>query len=233
MIRIYYDKVKTKEIEDKIIEKWGNKEKRWSERGYNVSEVTYCELKCFCQRTGQKPRYTKESIGYLVFGIVAEEVVMAIYPEDQRQYEGNLNEIVWGHMDVYEEFQYPIEGKATAKRIYKREHLPVNWVMQLINYITMSGGHKGWLLILDIYTRQISAWCIELPKEEKLMQIEVVMDKVSRFDEAIQNEDCSNLKITPEEHKLCNFKHSCPKRVECKIEYRKIEKEKKKKRKKK
>jgi len=233
-MRVYYDKVKTKEVEEKIIAKWGDRDrKHWAERGYNVSEVTYCEMKCYSQRTGQEPRYTKESIGFLVFGIVSEDIVMAIFPEDQRQYEGNLNELIWGHMDVYEDFTYPIEGKATAKRIFKREHLPVNWVMQLLNYITMGRSLKGWLLILDIFTRQLSAWCVELTSEEKLMQIEVLMSKVERFDYAIKHKDCSGLEISPDNYKLCNFKHTCEKRAECKIRYRELEKEKRNNRKKK
>lgn len=231
-MKVFYDKNKTKEVEERILDKWGKRDRKsWADRGFNVSEVTYCEVKCYCRRTGQEQRYTKESIGFLVFGIVSENVVMGIYPEDQRQHEANLNEIVWGHMDVYEDFKYPIEGKATAKRIYKREHLPKNWVMQLINYITMSRSNKGWLFILDIFTRQLSAWCVELTSDEKLMQIEVLMNKVSKLSNSIESEDYSELNITPEEYGLCNFKHTCPKRGECKIEAKKIEKEKREKKK--
>lgn len=225
---IFYDKVKTKEVEERILKRWGERApKHWSKRGYNVSEVTYCELKCFCRRTGLEPRYTKEGIGFMVFGIIAEDIVMAIYPDDQKQHEGNLNGLIWGHMDVYENFTYPIEGKATAKRIYKREHLPTNWIMQLINYITMSKSNKGWLYILDIFTRQFSAWCVRLKPEEKLMQIEVLMNKVGRFNKAISSGDCSELNISPEEYKLCNFKHLCPRRAECKAKAPKKKRKKK------
>lgn len=226
-IRVYYDKEKTKEVNDKIWEVWGNREgKKWAEHGYNVSECSGCELKCFCNRTGHEQKVTRKNVGYLVFGVIAESIVMEIYPEEQRQYEANLNELVWGHMDAYEDFTYPIEGKATAKRIFKAQHLPVKWVMQLINYITMSKSNKGWLYILDIFTRQFSAFCVELSSDIKLQQIEELMDKVSRFDKSISTGDCSILRINPEEYELCSYKKTCPRRQECKEKFKILKKKK-------
>ncbi|MBU0847339.1 hypothetical protein KKH23_09175 [Patescibacteria group bacterium] len=225
-IKIFYDRDKTHEVNDKIWQRWSGREKKWAEHGYNVSECSGCELKCFCNRTGMEQKITRKSIGFLVFGIIAETIVMEIYPEDQRQCEANLNEIVWGHMDAYENLTYPIEGKATAKRIFKAKDLPVVWVMQLINYITMSKSNKGWLYILDIFTRTFSAFCVELTSNEKLQQIEELMDKVSRFDKAIQTKDPSNLRINPEQHELCNYKGTCPRRQECKEKYKETKKKK-------
>jgi len=226
LIRIYYDKIKTKEINDKIWEIWGGQKKKWAEHGYNVSECSGCELKCFCNRTGIEQKVTRQGIGFLVFGIVSETIVMEMYPEPQRQFEANLNGLIWGHMDAYEDFTYPIEGKATAKRIFKAEHLPVVWVMQLVNYITMSKSHKGWLYILDIFTRTFSAFCIELTNIEKLQQIEELMDKVSRFDKAIKTGDTFNLRINPEQHEFCFYKKECPRRKECKEKHKELKKKK-------
>lgn len=227
-LKIYYDSEKTKEIEEKIWAKWGDQKKDWAKQGYNVSECSSCEMKAFNRRTGVPETKTKQMIGFMVFGIIAELVMTSIYPEEQRQYEANLNELVWGHMDVYENFMNPLEGKATAKRIFKAKDLPINWVMQLINYITMSNGNKGWLVILDIFTRTISAFCIELPPEDKLSQIEVLMDKVSRFDRAIKDHDgaglYSALIIAPEEYGLCNFKKNCVRRLECKGKFNELKK---------
>lgn len=216
MIKIYHDKEKTKEVEDKLIEKYARNDKVWSKTGYNVSECTGCELKCFCRRTGIEETYTKQSIGFLVFGIVSESIVMGIYPKSECQYETNLSNLVTGHLDVFENLQHPIEGKATAKRIFKREHLPQVWVMQLINYLTMTGATKGWLYILDIFTRTFSAWCVEIGEEERLMQIEVLMNKVSRFNKAIPANDPTELTVSPKEYSLCHFKRKCPKRIQCK-----------------
>lgn len=223
-LKIYYDKEKTKEIEEKIWAKYGNQKKEWAKQGYNVSECSNCETKCFNRRTGVEESKTKQMVGFLVFGIISEMVVMGIYPEEQRQHEANLNELIWGHMDVYENFENPLEGKATAKRIFKAKDLPINWVMQLINYLTMSKGNKGWIIILDIFSRTISAFCVELPPEDKLLQIEVLMDKCSRFDKSIATKDPSILTISPEEHGLCNYKHSCSRRLECKTKFNEMKK---------
>ena len=225
-MRVYYDKEKTKEVNDKMWEIWGKNDKKWAEHGYNVSECSGCEVKCFCNRTGMEQKVTRKAVGFLVFGIIAETIVMKIYPEEQRQYEANLNEIVWGHIDAYEDFTYAIEGKATAKRIFKAKDLPIVWVMQLINYITMSKSNKGWLYILDIFTRQFSAFCVEISSDVKLQQIEELMGKVSRFDKSIETGDPSNLRIEPEQYELCNYKTLCPRRQECKERHKEIKKKK-------
>lgn len=219
-IQIYYDREKTKEVEEKLWARYGDKEKEWAKTGYHVSECTYCEMKCFNRRTGRKQKVTKKAIGFLIFGIVSEEIVMSIYPDEQCQCEAKLTDKVVGHLDAFENFEYPIEGKATAKRIFKREHIPIYWIMQLINYITMTDKTKGWLYILDIWSRTFSAWAVVLSEEAKQMQIVVLMDKVTRFNKAIETGDTSELKIAPEEFDMCLFKHDCPKVVECRREHK-------------
>lgn len=219
-IRIYYDKEKTKEVEEKLWTRYGNEEKEWAESGYHVSECTYCELKCFNRRIGIKQKVTKKAIGFLIFGIVAEEIVMSIYPTEQCQCEAKLADMVVGHLDAFENFEHPIEGKATAKRIFKREQIPIYWIMQLINYITMTDKTKGWLYILDIWTRTFSAWAVELSNEAKQMQIIVLTDKVARLNKAIETGDTSELKIAPEEFEMCLYKKDCSKVVECRREHK-------------
>jgi hypothetical protein len=215
-MNIFYDKDKTQEVNDKIWDKWGNREKEWAKTGYNVSELSNCELKCYNRKMGLEQNITRQSIGFLVFGIISEFIVMSIYPKSECQVEMNLHGLVWGHMDAYEGMKYPIEGKATAKRIFKSQDLPVNWVMQLVNYITMGESNKGWLYILDIFTRTLSAFCIELSNEDKLNQIQVLMEKVSKLDKSILSKDPFLLNVNSEEYGLCHFKKECPRRDECK-----------------
>jgi len=89
-MKVYYDKEKTRAIEEKIWDVWSKKEKKWAEKGYHVSECTYCEMKCYNRRNGLEAKPTKKTIGFLVFGVVSEFVVMSIYPKEQQQFEGNL-----------------------------------------------------------------------------------------------------------------------------------------------
>lgn len=223
-MKLYYDAEKTKEVNEKLWHKYGDMKKQWAEKGYNVSEVSGCEVRCYCNRTGVEQRHTQGDVGFLVFGIVSEQVVMSIYPEETRQYEANLNELVWGHLDAFEELKYPVEGKATAKRIFKAADIPTVWRTQLLNYVVMVGASKGWFFILDIFTRHFSVFCMEITKDDQLLQIQVVMDKVSKFDKSIASKDPSILSIMPEEYALCGYKHSCPRRVECKEKYGKMKK---------
>ncbi len=226
-MKIYYDAAKTKEIEQKLIERYGENKKEWAENGYNVSELSNCEAKCFNRRTGVEQRISKQGIGFLIFGIIAEQVICEVYPVEQRQYEINFFERIYGHMDVYENFMYPLEGKATAKQIFKAIDLPVYWVMQLVNYIAMSKGNRGWLVILGLFTRNLAAFCVELSSEDKLNQIEANMNKIGRLDNAIATKDASALNINPEEYELCHYKHSCSRKSECRDKFKEIKNKKK------
>lgn len=224
-IEIFYDGEKTKEVEELVFKKY-TMEKEWKER-YHVIECTLCEMKCYNRRIGMVRKPTKENIGFLVFGIIAENIVMSIYPEEQRQYEANLIEQIWGHLDAFEDFTYPIEGKASAKRIFKRSQVPKAWVKQVINYLTITDKDRGWIYILDIYTRKFAVWCVRMTKEARNMQVVVLLDKVARFDKAIPVHDPSGLKICHEEFKDCNYKKECERRVECKALYKVFETEQK------
>jgi len=60
------------------------------------------------------------------------------------------------------------------------------------------------------------------------MQIQILMDKIVRFDKAIENKDYSNLKINPVEYDFCPYKKECPRRAECRKKHIELEKQKKK-----
>jgi len=122
-MEIFYDREKTAEINEKLWQKWGLREKKWSTIGYNCSEVTYCEFKTYNRRTGLTPQPpSRQSVGYLIFGIISEQIVMSIYPKDERQYKLDLNNIIFGHADACENKEYVIEGKASAKRLIKKKN---------------------------------------------------------------------------------------------------------------
>lgn len=231
-MRIFFDKEKTASINNRLWERYGSREKIWNQSGYHVSECSNCEVKCFNNRIGLKQIPSRKTIGFLIFGIISEQVVMSICPEEQNQYPCDLNQQIFGHFDSYENFTNVLEAKATAKRIFKAKDIPVYWVVQLVNYITMSKSLKGWFIFLSIFTRTFSAFCIELEPSEKLMQIEVLMDKVKRFDYAILHKDTSHLTIDPSQYDLCQFKKKCSRRQECKEKYNKHKKNKKDKKKK-
>jgi len=90
----------------------------------------------------------------------------------------------------------------------------------------MSKSNKGWLYILSIFTRQLSAFCIELTNSDKLRQIEELMIKVSKFDKAISTGDYSTLEIDPKHYELCGYKKTCPRRQECKEKHKELKKKK-------
>jgi hypothetical protein len=229
-LRVYYDKEKSAEVEKKLFEKWDETQRKGisrvvekemvhksTEHGteYHVYDVIYCPMKKICRALGFEKKVTKKSIGLMLFGIVAQMLVQWLYPPEQREYQAMVYEIIQGHIDIFEDFEYPLEIKASRKRIFKRDQLPEKWVKQTMAYMAITGKKKGWILILNVFTCQVSAWCIEMTSKEILGQLVVMMHNATEIAKAIPTKDFDSLDVHPSEYQYCNYKHSCPKRKLC------------------
>jgi len=226
-IRIYYDKEKASELESKLFEKWGKDRKDWSMHGYHISDLSYCPLRTYCRKTGIKQKITKKSLAFMIFGIIGEQVISSIFPPNQRQYKVDVNNLVFGTLDIFENHETPIECKISAKRIFKKEQLPERWCKQLMNYLVLVGKNRGWLLILNIFSRNFTTWSFEMDSGERLMQLEVLMHKITKFDNAIKNKNPDLLDIDPTEYSECGYKSGCPRKTECFRGHKKLQDKKK------
>jgi len=228
-MELFYDKEKTQILNDKIWERWNKDRKHFTEHGFNISEITYCPMKSFCQRTGLKQKPTRQTIGYLVFGIVAQKIIQWLYPKEQTEYKAEVEGgLITGHLDIFEDHEFPLEIKATAKTIRGKSDLPLRWVLQLLNYMSMTNSAKGWIVFMNLWNRQISCYCLKTSSEERLAQLMILMGRVTKLDYAIKNNDYTKLEITPEEYELCGYKRCCHRRQECSKKHKELSKQKKK-----
>jgi len=229
-MRLYYDGEKTKELTEKLLQKFSQeKQKRTTSFPIHVSDLINCEMKFYCRMKGLKESHTRKSIGMMVFGIIGQTIVQQLFPDEEREFETKLENLVFGHIDVYEDKKFPLEIKATRKRVYKKQNIPEKWIKQLMAYMSMENKKKGWLVFLNVFTNQLSAFAVEMTEQELYAYNMFLVGKAYKFRNVLENGNYDKLEILPEQYEFCEYKHECPRREECRREWRRLKWEKKKK----
>jgi len=235
-LKIYFDKEKSAELEKKLIDKWFlwedekrkyriKRELKVAIRGseFHISDVVCCPLKTYCRIKKFERKFTKKTVGVMLFGIVAQKLVQWLYPDDQCEHEAVIPDIVIGHIDIFEDFKYPLEIKSSRKRIFKRSQIPQMWVEQLVSYMAMTSSKKGWIILLNVFSCQVTCFCIEMTDTDILGQLVVISDTINRRRRAINLENPNMLRPSAEQYEHCQFKHNCPRKVECKRKFQVIQ----------
>jgi len=230
MVRIFYDKDKSAELTRRMEERFEEESKK-NVRGdeIHVSDLTGCLLKPYCRMVGIEVRRSKSSVGFMVFGIIAENILGWIYPKNESQHLTSLHlidtpETVVGHLDIYENMEYPIECKMSRKSIFKQSDLPLYWVEQLISYMSMEGKTIGWLVFFNVFTTQIMAFKFILTQREILDWLVTISLRISNLKTAVKKKDPNFIvEIRAENYEYCGYKRNCPRRLECRRKAQEIE----------
>lgn len=204
----------------------------------HVSDLTGCLMKPYCRVTGVERKQSKSSIGLMVFGIIAQKLLQWTYPKRVCEFEANIAllkdiENIFGHIDIYEKEIYPIEVKASRKRVFKSSQIPIAWVEQLMSYMSMTGAHLGWIVLFNVFSVQIMAFKFVLSKKDILGWLVTLSKRASSIITATKTKDCSELEICPEEYEWCGYKHGCPRAEECRQKWKEWKKSREEERKKK
>lgn len=235
-MRLFYDKEKSLEVMERITKKFerhSNSVTRGSE--FHVYDIVWCPVGAYCRLTGVRKQRSKTVMGLMVFGIITEDVVISCYDKGEATFQENArlylkkDESIFGHIDIFEGKIYPLEVKATRKRIFKASDVPLQWVEQLMSYMSMKGATKGWLLIFNIFSCQVMAFQMILTQRDILGWIITMSIRAGNIKRAVDSDDPSHLEITdPSRYEFCDYKTDCPRREECKQKYKEWKKAKKK-----
>lgn len=232
-MKFFYDKNKSMELMQRIEDEFGERSRKTARgKEMHVSDLTGCQVRPYCRIMGIERRTTKQQVGVMVFGIVAETVLGWTYPKDTLQYQANLwvveeDENIFGHIDVYENYENPLEVKASRKSIFKADQVPKYWVEQLMTYMAMQGANVGWLVLFNVFSTQIMAFQMKLTAEEILDWLIVIVNRAMKIRNATDVKDPSMLDINHKQYSWCDYKHICPRREECKERYSKKSRQKK------
>lgn len=203
-MKLFYDSTKAKEIEDKILKRFNEQFGHRNE--VHLSDTCGCECKAYNRLTGMEPVYTKRVIGILVFGEIAGLFIQLLYPPEQREYEST--DIVYSHVDVYEDFKYPLEVKSSSQKIFEAAKVPLAWVLQFKRYMAKHNADVGWLLILNLFSRQVTAFKGIMTVQERIDEIGQMRESRDRILYARDNEDPSGLVLKTDGCPGCFYKPS-------------------------
>lgn len=226
-MKIFFDKAKSEELTKRIETKFSEES---HERGneLHISDLTTCLMKTVCRLIGLTREELKANVGLMVFGIIAENVIAWTYPADVSQFKSSMNLLkdeddIFGHIDIFEEKKFPLEVKGTRKRIFRTKDLPINWAEQLMSYMAMEGADKGWLVIFNFLSCQLTAFRIEMTNQDRLDWIITLTSRANATKELAKEllEKATNMHLTvleirPQDYSMCNWKKVCPRRDECK-----------------
>jgi len=220
-MRVFYDKEKSLELMERIQKQFSRKEGETSRgKEIHVSDVIGCEVAAYCRIKNFPSKITKQGIGLMVFGIIAQRVLQWTYPKEWREWESRIDimneeETIFGHIDVFEEEKFPLEAKASRKKIFKSDQIPDYYLKQIMAYMAMEGAEKGWIVIFNVFSCQIMAFQIVMNATERLAKLALMTGKAAKIRQSILEDKPDILTVTGEEYGGCNYINDCPRVAEC------------------
>lgn len=163
-MKLFHDSIKAAEIEDKLVRLFEETIEDRTE--VHLSDTSKCPLRVYCRLVGMEPiPFTKQSIGFMSAGQIGQMLIQQLYPEELCEYE---HPFIPSHIDVFEDEKYPIEIKISSQKVFRAADVPASWRKQLMGYISIHDAEHGWLLILNLFSRQWTAFkMIMTPKERE------------------------------------------------------------------
>jgi predicted Zn-ribbon and HTH transcriptional regulator len=168
-----------------------------------------------------KELITPESGAAMLFGQVGQELLQILYPPEECEYsvEGDIPL----HIDIFEDQKYPLEIKWSAQKIFRASDIPRGWLLQLMGYMGITKSTIGWMVIVNIFSRQLTTFKITMTEDEGKEQVQRIYDSRKRILEAVKKKDSDSLLVETSECTWCSYKpgrnkkkegmESCPKYV--------------------
>lgn len=183
---LYHDSEKASEIEELLVKSFKEDEEDRTDC-VHLSDTGYCPIKVFCRLTGiKKLPFTREAIGKMTIGKVGQTIIQKLYPESCIEVE---HPMMASHADVMEDGRIPIEIKFSAMRIFRAADVPHGWKVQLMGYMTLHKSNIGWLLIMNMFSGQWTAFKMEMTDQE----LNIHREFLQSFDDALTSKDISRI----------------------------------------
>ena len=161
-MNLYYDSVKSTEIKNRILEKF--QEGNQNRTKIHLSDYCYCPMKVFNRLTGMEKMDMDDTANILMVGNVGQELIQILYPDHEAEVEDNS--ILPSHVDILEDMNIPLEIKWTTTKIQRSSDIKEEWISQLMGYMAIHDSPDGWLLIMNLGTRQFGAWKMSMEMDE-------------------------------------------------------------------
>lgn len=184
------------EIEAKLVEAF-HKDTQKRDR-VHLSDCCNCEVKAYNRFIGMQPVFNQRIIGIMMIGIVGQEILQRCYPEEMWEYEPDqaldYDMQFPAHIDIFLNFEYPLEIKWTRKNIYRASDIQDTWISQLSGYLARTHKNVGYLVIVNVITGRIVTFKMIMTDEELAKRNDELLESRARILLAFGKRDPTLLK---------------------------------------
>lgn len=159
---------------------------------------------------GHEQTFTQDGAINMLFGEVGQTLIQRLFPVEHCEF--SIEGEIPLHIDIFEDLKYPIEIKWSAQKIYRSSDIPEGWIKQLMGYMALSNSMLGWMLIINLGTRQINAFKFLMTEKEIEDTYREIYESKERILEAVKTNNDSKLKLMEEECYWCSYKATKEKR---------------------
>lgn len=210
MVELYYDSEYTDELNKRIAQKF------WEENRHrdkvHLSDTCHCPVKTYCRLIGLNPIRDDNSVGIMMIGVVGQEIIQAVYPEEQREFEPDAalpeDKQLPSHIDIFADMKIPVEIKWSRKSIYRGSDIGKSWFMQITGYMAKTYSTEGKMVIFNLITGKLNAFKVIMTEEELSVRLKEIDCIVNSINESVANKDPSCLEIWSEECQYCDYREA-------------------------
>jgi CRISPR/Cas system-associated exonuclease Cas4 (RecB family) len=172
--------------------------------GLHRSDAISCPLRAYWRITKKiEGIYNSTDVGILLLGELAHIALHKNFDAQEKQF--TIGDYL--HVTVDAIFgDFPIETKTTRKKVYRREDLPQAWLEQLAIAMSVMKVNKGYLMVLNIISFNVSVWELEMCEEERTMFMNNCIWQILSILDAIQKEKPELLTPKVDECEYCPYR---------------------------
>jgi CRISPR/Cas system-associated exonuclease Cas4 (RecB family) len=185
------------------------------------SDAISCPLKAYWRLTKLIEQDLDDSnVGILLIGELGHVVLHRNFDAQEKVYMfptpvGDVHVTIDGVHLANNNIRYPIETKTTRKSINTKEDLLQEWIEQLAIAMSVMDVDKGYLMIMNLITFDLSIWEIVMTKAEQEMVLKAFTLQIMAINDAIEKKNPRLLKPKFHDCHWCGYrpkvgKKGCP-----------------------
>jgi hypothetical protein len=202
-MKFYFDSEKIDELNEKL--KGFFFEHQEQRNTVHLSDTCHCEIKAYNRLTGMEWTVDNSAINFMLFGDAGQILLQRLYPESEIEYVVD-GAVVPCHIDIFEDEKHVIEIKWSAQRIFRASDVSEGWRLQLMRYMALTNTSIGWLVIVNIYTRQLTAFKLTMTDDELAEQLKQIVESKERILKADKEKNTVGLIIIDTECGSCGYR---------------------------
>ena len=163
-------------------------------------------MKAYNRLTGLKEVVDTSGVSNMLFGDAGQILLQRLFDEKTCEYVVPDAPVIT-HIDIFEDCKAPLEIKWSGQKIYRIEDIPIGWMHQLMGYMALTKSEIGWMVIINLTSRQLTAFKIMMTPEEIESEYNHIVESRDRILESVPKKDYSKLLLAQDECNWCPYRN--------------------------